>query len=241
MTPDALTALIDATWPAAKVTAQNGWMIRQGAGGGNRVSAATATTAASLEEHPRAARAMQDLGQTPLFMVRAGEDALDTALDAAGYRIKDATTLYQAPVATLATGRPPPVTCFQVWPPLAVQSEIWAAGGIGSARLAIMHRATAPKTSVLGRMNDTPAGTAFASIHQGTAMLHAIETATAFRRQGMARHMIHALAHWAQDQGAQTVTLLVTRANTGANALYTSLGMTPVGGYHYRIAAKETP
>ena len=102
-----------------------------------------------------------------------------------------------------------------------------------------MHRAAAPKTTVLGRMNDTPAGTAFAAIHHGTAMLHAIETAAAFRRQGMARHMIRALAHWAQDQGAQTVALLVTRANTDANALYTSLGMALVGQYHYRI--KEDP
>ena len=241
MTPDALTALIDATWPAAAMTVQNGWAIREGGGGGSRVSAATATTAARPDEHPLAARAMQALGQTPLFMVRTGEDALDIALDAAGYHIKDATTLYEAPVATLATGRPPPVTCFQVWPPLAVQAEIWSAGGIGPARLAILHRAADPKTTVLGRLNDTPAGTAFAAIHQGTAMLHAIETAAAFRRQAMARHMIHALAHWAQDQGAQTVALLVTRANAGANALYTSLGMTPVGGYHYRIAPKETP
>lgn len=236
MTPDALTALIDATWPAASVTMRNGWTIRQGAGGGSRVSAATAMTAARLEEHPLAACAMQGLGQTPLFMVRQGEDALDSLLAAAGYTAKDATVCYQAATATLATGRPPPVTCFQVWPPLAVQHEIWAAGGIGPARLAVMHRARDPKTTVLGRMNDTPAATAFAAIHQGTAMLHAIETAAAFRRQGMARHMIRALAHWAQGQGAQTMALLVTRANTGANALYTSLGMAAVEGYHYRIA-----
>lgn len=235
MTPDALTALIDATWPAQSTQVVNGWTIRIGAGGGSRVSAATATKSARIEEHLLAASAMRDISQTPLFMVREGEDALDTALDAAGYTIKDPTTFYTAPTASFATQRPPPVTCFEVWPPLATQAEIWAAGGIGPLRLAIMERAQGPKTTILGRLNDTPAGSTFAAIHDGTAMLHAIETAASFRRQGLARHMIRAAAFWAQDNGADTTALLVTRANKGANALYTSMGFTPVGGYHYRI------
>lgn len=235
MTPDALTALIDATWPAKSMRDVNGWTVRDGAGGGNRVNACTATKAAKLEEHPLAAGAMRDNGQTPMFMVRADEDALDQALAADGYAIKDPTTLYTAPIETIATQRPPAVTCFQVWPPLATQAEIWDAGGVDDARLAVMHRAHGPKTCVLGRVHDTPAGTAFAAIHDGTVMFHAIETSHAFRRQGLGRHMIRALAFWAQDRGAHTAALLVTRANTPANALYASLGMKPVGGYHYRI------
>ncbi|SLN29938.1 GNAT family N-acetyltransferase [Pseudooctadecabacter jejudonensis] len=235
MTPETLTQLIDATWPAKAITDVAGWTIREGAGGGSRVSATTATTAAKLEEHARAEDAMRALGQTPLFMVRTGEETLDATLAEAGYVIKDPVTYYTAPVATLATQRPPPVTCFEVWPPLATQAEIWDAGGVDDARLAVMARAKGPKTTVLGRIHDTPAGTAFAAIHDGTAMLHAIETSHALRRQGLARHMIRALAFWAEGKGAQTVTLLVTRANTPANALYSSLGMTPVGGYHYRI------
>jgi len=234
MTPDVLTALIDATWPAKSIHDVDGWTIRAGAGGGSRVSASTALSTARIEEHPLAAGAMRDLGQTPLFMVRSGEDALDAALVADGYTIKDPTTFYTAPIETIATDRPPAVTCFQVWPPLATQAEIWDSGGVDDARLAIMHRASGPKTTVLGRVHDTPAGTAFAAIHDGTVMFHAIETSHAFRRQGLARHMIRALAFWAQERGAHTAALLVTRANTPANALYTSLGMKPVGGYHYR-------
>lgn len=240
MTPDALTQLIDGTWPAKTMTEVHGWTIRNGAEAGSRVSAATATRAAKPEEHPLAARAMRDIGQTPLFMVRSGEDTLDAELDATGYTIKDPVTYYVAPTETLATQRPPPVTCFQVWPPLATQAEIWDAGGIDDARLAVMHRAAGPKTTVLGRIHDTPASTAFAAIHNGTAMLHAIETAHAFRRQGLARHMIRALAFWAQEHGATQVALLVTRANTGANALYSSMGFAAVGGYHYRIHPEAT-
>ena len=234
MTPETLTSLINATWPAKSLRDVDGWTIREGAGGGSRVSAATATTGASLEQHSVAANAMRKLGQTPLFMVRAGEDELDALLERDGYVIKDPVTYYTAPTKVLAKQRPPAVTCFEVWPPLAAQAEIWAQGGIDTARFAIMDRVNGTKTTILGRLNDTPAGTAFAAIHDGTAMLHAIETAVTHRRKGLGRHMLTAMSFWAQDQGADTVALLVTRANVAANALYASLGMTPVGGYHYR-------
>lgn len=235
MTPNALSQLIDATWPAKSLQDVQGWTLRDGAGGGSRVSACTATPAAKINEHPLAVQTMRELGQTPLFMVRAGEDELDAALEKEGYRVKDPTTLYTVPTAQLATQRPPAVTCFQVWPILATQAEIWEAGGIDDPRFDVMKRAASPKTSVLGRVHDTPAGTAFASIHNGTAMLHAIETSLAFRRQGLGRHMIRALAFWAKEHDADHVALLVTKTNTAANALYSSMGFAPVGGYHYRI------
>lgn len=233
MTPQALTVLINATWPAKSIVDQGGWTIRNGAGGGSRVSAASQLMPDA--QIATAEAAMRTLRQTPLFMVRHGEDALENALTATGYTVKDPVSYYTAPTAKIATQRPPAVTCFQVWPPLATQAEIWDAGGVDDAHLAIMARATGPKTAVLGRVHDTPAGTAFAAIHDGTAMIHAIETAHAFRRQGLGRHMIRALAFWAQDHNAHTIALLVTKANIAANTLYTSLGMTPVGGYHYRI------
>lgn len=238
MTPDTLTALIDATWPAKAINAVDGWTIRTGGGAGSRVSCASQIeTDADIED---AENAMRALGQTPLFMVRDGEDTLENRLDGRGYRIKDPVTYYACPVQTLATQRPPAVTCFEVWPPLATQAEIWAAGGIDDARLAVMHRAAGPKATVLGRSRDTPAGTAFSSIHDGTAMLHAIETSVLFRRQGIGGHMIRALAFWAQSRGAHTVSLLVTKANAPANALYASMGFTASGGYHYRIHPEAT-
>jgi len=202
------------------------------------VSAATRSDAAATVA--TAEDAMRALRQTPLFMLRDGEDALDQELDHAGYRIKDPVTLYTAPVEVIATERPAPATCFEVWPPLATQAEIWAAGGIDDARLAIMDRASGPKTTVLGRVHDTPAGTAYAAIHDGTAMLHAIETSGAYRRQGVARNVIRGLAFWAQSYGASQIALLVTKANTGANALYSSMGFFTQTGYHYRIHPEAT-
>jgi GNAT superfamily N-acetyltransferase len=152
-----------------------------------------------------------------------------------GYRIKDPVTLYAAPIDRIATHRPPPVTTFEVWPALAIQADIWAEGGIGSERMAVMERADCPKTTILGRINDTPAGTAYVGISNGIAMFHALEVAQRFRRRGLAAHMIRAMAFWARENGAKHFALVVTEANVGANALYASLGFDVVGHYHYRI------
>ena len=229
-----LYAVIDGTWPAAAKQALGPWVIRIDGRGGNRVSAATAELAVTDADIPQAEAAMREAGQKPLFMIREGEGALDTALAARGYRIKDVTNLYAAPINVIATGRPPPVTSFEVWPPLAAQVEIWAEGGIDQGRLDVMDRARYPKTTLLGRVNDRPAGTAYIGIAADCAMIHALEIATPHRRQGLARHLTCAAAFWAQKQGADYLTLVTTEANTGANTLYSSLGMTLVGNYHYR-------
>ena len=234
--PDAakLYALIDGTWPTAAKRAVGPWMVRIDARGGNRVSATTAEGVVKTTDIPLAEEAMKDAGQTPLFMLRAGQEMLDDMLEARGYTVKDATNMYAAPVGLIATMRPPAVTTFEVWPPLAAQAEVWAAGGIDAGRLDVMDRAQRPKTTLMGRIDDTPAGAGFVAIAADCAMLHALEIAQVHRRKGLARHMTRAAAFWAQDQGATYLTLLTTQANAGANALYASLGMTLVGQYHYR-------
>ncbi len=227
-------ALIEGTWPAATKLAIGPWTIRLDGAGGFRVSAATAEMPPTVDDIPIAEEAMRESEQTPLFMIREGDEALDAMLETRGYVIKHLTNMYAAPIDELATKRPPPVTTFESWPPLAAQTEIWTAGGIGPARIAIMDRAHPPKTSLLGRIDDTPAGTSYIGIAADCAMIHALEVDEAHRRQGLARHLTQAAAFWAKDQGASYLTLLTTQANDAANALYSSLGMTVVGQYHYR-------
>ncbi|WP_108814107.1 GNAT family N-acetyltransferase [Loktanella sp. Alg231-35] len=230
-----LYAIIDGTWPASAKQVVGPWTVRLDGSGSSRVSAATAEMEVTADDVAEAADAMREAGQTPLFMIREGDDALDAMLAACGYVIKDPVNMYAAPAAEIATERPPPVTSFQVWPPLAAQAEVWGAGGIGQGRLDVMERARAPKTTLLGRLNDKPAGTVFVGVAADYAMIHALEIGNAHRRQGLARHLTRAAAFWALDAGATYLTLVTTQANDGANALYTSLGMTLVGQYHYRI------
>lgn len=232
----AFLAALDATWPAAAILRSGPFTLRYGQGGGSRVSAATLDHGPGGDAAIRAAaNAMRDMHQTPLFMVRAGEDAFDARLARLGYTTKDPVVVLAAPVRALATHRPPPVTSFEVWPPLACQTEIWAEGGIGPARLAIMARAGTPKTTLLGRCDDTPAGTAFVACHQGVAMLHALEITPRFRRRGLGRHLMNAAAFWAAARHADRLAVLCTRANKTALALYASMGFAPVGHYHYRM------
>lgn len=237
MTPDAaaLFAAVEATWPAATVTEIPGWLIREGRGGGKRVSAASPLTTAPDIAAMEAAQAQ--LGQPPLVMLRPEDSALDARLDAAGYAVVDPVTIYVAPSATVA-GPIPPVRAFEVdWPPLILQRELWAEGGIGPARIDVMDRAQGPKIAVMGRANDKPAGTGYVAVHDTIAMLHALEVRPSQRRQGAAVHMMRAAAIWAQDAGIPWLSVLVTDANVPANALYNGLGMQAVGQYHYRAAS----
>jgi GNAT superfamily N-acetyltransferase len=128
----------------------------------------------------------------------------------------------------------PPVTAFAIWEPLAIMAEIWAKGGIGPQRLDVMARAQV-KTGLLARWNEKPAGAAFVAVHDGIAMVHAVEVLEHQRRQGVAQWIMRRAAFWARDHGADTVSVLTTASNGAANALYQHLGFMPAGGYHYRI------
>jgi hypothetical protein len=154
--------------------------LNDGAGGGNRVSAARLSDplsdggAVSPGEVSDVATAQTARGTEALFMVFGWQDPLDRLLAAEGYATRDETLILAAPAADIAEA-PPPVSCFEIWPPLAVQEEIWDAGGIGPARL----RCHAPGR----RSQDRPIRTdqrpsrraAFIAVHGKVAMLHALE------------------------------------------------------------------
>lgn len=230
-----IIAAVEATWPAAQSRRLGPWTIRDGQGGGKRVSAATVEENFDTPDIDLAEAAMLQLDQPRLFMICQGDAILDESLARKGYAIIDPVVLYSAPVAILTKAPVPPVSAFCIWPPLAIMADIWAAGGIGPARLAVMRRAPAAKTAILARHADRPAGAAFVALHGKIAMIHAIEVAPAHRRKGVGSNILRAAAHWAQDQGATELGLAVTRANGGANELYASHGMSVVGHYHYRI------
>ncbi|MCC5974455.1 MAG: GNAT family N-acetyltransferase [Rubellimicrobium sp.] len=234
---DRIEAALATTWPPAALRRIGPVTLRDGAGGGARVGAATVDGAFTAADLSGAEQAMRADGLHPIFRIRPGEDDLDQALAARGYLVRDAVVCFIAALPDLATARPPPVTTFEVtWPPLAVQAEIWAASGTGPARLAVMARVQGPKATILGRIGDRPAGAAFVACDGDIAMLHAIAVLPDGRRQGLGRHMLTAAAFWAQRSGAGMLALLVTQENAAANALYQAAGMTTGPAYHYRIA-----
>lgn len=229
MTPAHLAEVMEATWPPLRRWQVGPFTLRDGAGGGKRVSAASCDGAFTEAELAAARAEMAE----PLMLIREGEAALDASLEAQGWRVVDPVAAYAAPVADL-TSSLPPLAAFPHWPPLEIARSIWAEGGIGPARIAVMERVTGAKAAILARSGDRPAGVAFAACHGPEAMLHALEVRPGLRRQGVGATLLHAAANWAADQGAARLSLVVTRQNTAARALYARLGMGVVGQYHYR-------
>jgi ribosomal protein S18 acetylase RimI-like enzyme len=223
---------LHATWPAAEIRRTGPWTLRRGDGGGSRVSAATLD--GEIGEFEAAEAAMLAWGQRPVFMVRPGEAALDAALAERGHARFDPTILLEARAEEVADVAGDATTIGDA--PLACLREIWAAGGVGPARLAVMARATGPRAWLLGRAGDRAVAAGFVAVHDGTAMMHALEVAPAARRAGLGTAMTRAAARWAAANGGGTIALAVTEANASARALYAALGFVESGGYHYRGA-----
>lgn len=97
-----------------------------------------------------------------------------------------------------------------------------------------MERCPKPKTSMVMRINDTPAATVFLAKTGSVTMLHALVVQPTNRRLGVGEIALRAAAKWALDQGTEWLALAVTKANAPANALYQKLGMSSVASYHYR-------
>jgi len=230
-----LMATIDATWPPAEYLEVGPWLLRRGNGGGQRVSAAS--TEDQSADFALAEQGMRAWGQTPLFRLTPDQALLDARLAEAGYAVKDPVALYAAPVASLADGNDETVQVFRVTSPLAMVDEIWARGGIGPGRRAVMTRPTGPCIALMARADDRPVGVAFVAVDNNIAMIHAIEVRPEHRRKGGGGVLIHGAASFAAEHGAEWLALAVTEANAPARALYERLGIARAGSYHYRIAS----
>ena len=234
MTADAMSAAMEATWPPAATTRLGPWLLRDGKGGGKRVSAATLEGDFDPETIADAEKAMRQAGQTPLFQLRPGQERLDADLAVRGYALVDPVVIYAAKLADLPQLAPPAMTTFPHWPPLGIAADLWAEGGLGPARLDVMHHAKGQKCAILARNADRAAGVAFVAMDGTIGMLHALEVTPSMRRKGSARHILQAAVIWVQENGGTDLGLAVTAANAPARALYASFGMQVVGHYHYR-------
>lgn len=229
ITKQLLAQAMDATWPAAAFHDEGPFLLREGAGGGKRVSAASAEDDWGFDDLLQAEAAMDE----PLFLLREGDEQLDQALAFRGYQLIDPVVAYRAAVPDLLQNLPY-LTAFAHWPPLEVTRDIWAEGGIGPARVAVMERVTGAKAALLGRLEERPAAAGFVALRDDLAMLHALEVRGFARRKGLGAQMLAAAAEWAGAQGATDLLLVVTEQNLAARALYERAGMAIIGRYHYR-------
>ncbi len=222
---------VDATWSAKRFITHNGWMIREGAGGGQRVSAATLEAPLKDVDILNAEHKMEALGQRSLFMVRDTDTELDVVLEQANYGIVDPVVVLASSVNDLLNHKYTNHETSLSQTPSQNAKTIWADGGIGPDRLAIMARVSEPKAIIQSQNM----GVAFTASHKGIAMVHAVEVSKDHRRKGVANVLMYKAALWAQEQGCDWLAVLTVRENTPACTLYQTLGMTEAAAYHYRF------
>ncbi len=231
-----LLAVLEATWPSASVdeTAVPGWRLRDGAGGGKRVSSAVSLGGRNFEA---VAEAMRARGERPLIQVPGSDEALDRALEEAGWEIVDPTVLMVGRSDALAAlPLPKQAKNVHVRARLVLLDEIWEAGGVDAARRAVMARCPLPHVTVLSRTDEAVAGVAWVAVDGDVGMVHAIEVRAEHRRQGSGRSALAGAARFAAEQGAPWLALAVTEANAPARAMYEAAGMETVARYRYRRA-----
>lgn len=228
-----LAQAFEETWPAMEYADAGGFRVGRGLGAGGRVSSAHAFGDWEPADIDAATAIHLAWRQRPLFRALDSEIALREALEDRGFRPENPTSIMEIEAKALTDKTIPRVMTFAIWPPLAIQREIWAAGNITPARQTVMDRVATPKTSILGRIEDRAAGAAFVAIHQGVALLHALEILPDWRRKGLAGWMMRQAAFWAVENGAERLALAVSKPNTNAVALYEGLGFREVAGYRY--------
>ena len=226
---------IDLTWPAEEFLEVPKWKLRKSIKGGKRVSAATTIGECCVSDIQFVENTLAEWRQDKLFMIKAGEKSLDEALKKRGYYIVDPTNIWSISSKALSILEVPPVTTFSIFPPLAIQRELWIANGIDTSRIEIMDRVKTPKTTIFGRINGKPAASAFVAVANKIAMVHALIVDHKCQRQGMGKFVMQKVGAWANQQGAENVVVLCTKQNQSANNFYKILGMQVIGEYHYRL------
>ncbi|MEM8569707.1 MAG: GNAT family N-acetyltransferase [Pseudomonadota bacterium] len=243
---------LQTTWPADQVRHEAGFLLRRSSSGG--LAAASALLQDADWSVERAENAMRAWDQHPIFEIwpenAPHHAALDVDLERRGYRRSASWHLLEGDAADIALEQCEEHTIF-CEAILACIEEIWAAsapdlspyaplieGPNSPARLptAPMERAVPPKTWILGRQGDTPSGCAFVAVADTTAVLRALAVLELARRQGLGHRMVRAGAAWAVAQGARRFATILQEENRPARALFSALGMTATGRFHYRIA-----
>lgn len=230
------------TWPAERVVPLGGWSLSIDRGVTRRANSvlpngwkggpALDDRIAAVEDSYRQA------GLQPCFkMTRASlPGGLDDHLARRGYQTGGHSVVLTAALHEIECRPSIPVELTPDRTPDWVRCS-WPAGPRHAnveSRVRIADRVGRPKLFALVRLDGYPAGAAMASVAQGWGCVTAVRTPPEFRRRGVARALVAALAGWAGEQDAGNLFLQVEEANGPARSLYASIGFREAYRYHYR-------
>jgi GNAT superfamily N-acetyltransferase len=230
-------------WPAPVQARLGSWILRSGQGWTGRANSALAVgdpdrpleAAIDAVTDWYAQRGQPALINAPMPLAAP----VNQALDQRGWNTRPLTLLQTAPLLTDLPERRdlPPVELADA------PSDDWYA-------MVAEHKGALPEAAV--RILTGVPETVFAHVHDGAGTLIAIargtvtgparwhgigllQTAPRMRRQGVAQHVLRALAQWARQRGSTRAFLQVEERNTAAVALYQGLGFSTHHTYLTRV------
>ena len=240
-----LEALGADAWPASEVQHVDGWRLGLSVGVSRRANSL-------LPLEPVTGRRLEDAidevewryashGLTPCFKMTAAAlpAELSAALDRRGYSVEQHSQVLTADAAAVAAHDDGSHGVHLIDAPEAHWAAIcWPADGDGkeaAGRFAIAKRLPEPRVFALAQLSGNAGGAGLAVAQGDWACLGAIHVLPAFRRRGLAKAIVTALAAWAVARSVQRLYLQVQFSNAPARRLYDGLGFHFAYAYHYRM------
>jgi N-acetylglutamate synthase len=235
--------------PAAVVQEVDGWRLRYNYGVTRRANSVLAhSVGARIDLAAKIAYAERFYARRNLpvrFQVCPASlpVELDAALEERGYTVPAPTSVQVAPVSALSGVDPGAADVAEQF------DEPWLAAYVAgegvtdpraiAARGAMLQHVGPPCGYGAIRIDGQIAAVAQGVVERGWLGIFTVQTLPAFRRRGLARQVLSALAAWAATQGAQNAYLQVLSSNAPAVNLYTQMGFATLYEYWYR--EREVP
>lgn len=261
-------------WPALHQMLLDGWVLRFARGFTKRANSVTPLYAGSqpIDEKVRFCENLYARERLQsVFRITAGADgadqaALDSYLDARGYRLADPSLVLTTRCTRPTSGRSSgaevdsddslaprsrdigaPIASEAVsprWSMLTLKEWLNAYAALTEmpAKFMRLHGAilntirTECAHAVL-RDGEQVLACGLGVVERGLVGLFDIVTHPAHRRQGCGEELVRGLLAWGRERGAETAYLQVAQANAAAQALYLKLGFAERYRYWYRIAS----
>lgn len=233
-------------WPPRELESLGAWKLR--ANGGVTTRANSVLAAGPFPEGDwleAAERFYRERGLPPCFHVSETSPAeLDGRLAAAGYEVSMNCLLLAADIREVlqhcaAYGIGEAEVCLSAQPEEPWMEEFLRMEGFPEERRAgysaIFTAMPEPKAFAVIEEAGEPMGVATVVIEKGWGGISNVVVDPRHRRKGVAGRLLHVLASWAAENGAEGLYLQVLAGNAPALELYDKLGFRAISAYHYRV------
>lgn len=226
------------TWPGKTVKSHAGWTLRFADGFGHRPnSVAPLAFAGDLDKAIATVEAAyRQRNLKPMFQITplCRPDDLPDVLRRRGYRAEGHSMVYIAKTMDLIAA----CEVHDVRDDAKADFERLVLSGShspadGRERLDILERIRLPQYRVTAMLDGSGRACGHGGATKGLVAINLLRTQPEYRRRGLARCVLGAMARWAASQHSAALYLRVEENNAPARALYERVGFKAVYDYHY--------